>query len=87
MSTIPDYVPPLRDGSARADADGNVWILPLTSLGAPGGGLLYDVVNRRGEIFERVQVPSGCSVLGFGKGRVVYITCTATSLERRRIVN
>jgi hypothetical protein len=86
-STIPDYVPPVRDGSVRADADGNVWILPTTSSGTPGGGLLYDVVNRKGEIFERVQLPSGCSVAGFAQGRVVYITCAATSLERRRIVN
>jgi len=86
VSTMPDYFPPLREGAARGDLDGNLWILPTTSASAQGG-LLYDVVNRKGEVFERVQMPPGCALGGFGKERVVYLTCPGTSVERRRILN
>jgi hypothetical protein len=86
-STIPDYLPPLREGAARPDPDGNIWILPTTSASAQGGGPLYDVVNRKGQIIERVQFPAGCALAGFANGRTVYLTCPATSLERRRILN
>jgi hypothetical protein len=84
-SSLPDYFPPVRDGAARADADGNLWILPTTSASAQGG-LLYDVVNRKGELFERVQLPAGCALSAFSPGRVVYLACVATGLERRRVV-
>jgi hypothetical protein len=90
---FPDYYPPVRDGAIRVDVEGNLWILPTTSAGAQGG-LLYDIVNRKGEVFERVQLPADCAVGGFAPGRVVYLLCTppgqrapATSLERRRVVH
>jgi hypothetical protein len=85
-TTIPDYFPPVREGAARADLDGNLWILPNTSSGARGGAL-YDVVNRKGEVVERVQFPGGCTLAGFSKERVVYTICPATGLEKRRIIN
>jgi hypothetical protein len=83
---LPDYYPPVRDGAARPDADGNLWVLPTTSASARGG-LLYDVVNRKGQILERVQLPGECALAGFAKDRRVFLICTSTSLERRRILN
>jgi hypothetical protein len=93
-SEWPDYYPPVRDGGVRVDADGNIWILPSTSAGAQGG-LLYDVVNRSGILFERVQLPSDCALGGFAPARVLYLLCTppgpqrapATTIQRRRIIN
>jgi len=67
-----DYIAPMRDNAARADRDGNVWILPTTSAGA-SGGLLYDVVNPRGELVERVQLPAQRDIAGFGKGGVIIL--------------
>lgn len=67
-----DYLAPIRSGSLKADADGNLWILPTTSLQA-AGGLLYDVVNRKGELFERVRLPPKRNIAGFGRGGVVYL--------------
>ena len=65
-SDLPDYMPPvLRSGLMKADAEGNVWILPSTSSQA-GGGLLYDIVNRKGELFQRVRLPAGRALEGFG---------------------
>jgi len=70
-----------------ADADGNVWVLPSTSSQS-GGGLLYDVINRRGEVFQRVRIPAGRALEGFGAGGVVYLTYRDASgqhVERARV--
>lgn len=87
-SDLPDYVPPvLRSGTTKADAEGNVWILPSTSAQS-AGGLLYDVINRQGELFERVRLPAGRALEGFGAGGVVYLTSHsggAAQLERARL--
>lgn len=88
LRDLPDYVPPVfKTGTMRADPSGNIWILPSTSSQA-AGGLLYDVINRTGEIFERVRLPQGRALAGFGANGVVYLTAhdaTGTHLERSRI--
>ena len=145
---LPDYFPPIRQGSTHADLDGNLWILPATSAistadlqaalgrggrGGPGGGgfggggggfgggnrggggaggdstgrggnrgagadstgrggrgapgdstggrtpaplisLNYDIVNRKGELVERLQLPAGRTIAGFGPDGVVYLS-------------
>ena len=69
---IPDYYPPTRLGSIKLDFEGNLWIPPTTSRDARGGGLLYDVVNRTGQVIERVQLPPGRAIAAFvPNGRVV----------------
>jgi hypothetical protein len=82
---LPDYLPPiLRTGNMVADPVGNVWILPSTSAQS-AGGLLYDVVNRRGELFQRVRIPAGRALVGFGANGAVYMThrdSTGQHLER-----
>lgn len=70
--SIPDYEPAVGIGSVRADLDGNLWILPRSSVGAENG-LVYDVVNRKGEITERVQLPKGVVIAGFGPRGAVYL--------------
>ena len=67
-----DYEQPVQTGAVKADLDAHLWILPRTSLGARNG-LLYDVINRKGEIEYRVQFPSGYALAGFGTGGVVYV--------------
>ena len=68
-------VSPERHGSAagpvRADADGNLWIrvnLPKP----PEGGFVYDIVNRQGVLVDRIQIPGGTNLIGFGPG-VAYL--------------
>jgi hypothetical protein len=70
---IPDYKPPLAPTSARADADGNLWIRTVPMRPTPGGPI-YDIVNRQGEMFDRIQLPQGFTLAGFGPGRIVYLT-------------
>ncbi len=73
-SELPDYRPVIAVGSVKADLDGNVWIrTSATRPGSIAGGPIYDVVNRKGELVDRVQVPSGRTVVGFGKGGIVYM--------------
>ena len=35
---------------------------------------MYDIVSRQGELTDRLQLPPGYSLVGFGKGRVVYLS-------------
>ncbi|HEY4302966.1 MAG TPA: hypothetical protein VGM82_00755 [Gemmatimonadaceae bacterium] len=70
---LPDYRPPFATGAVRADADGDLWIRTLPTKPVPGGPI-YDIVNRKGELFDRLQLPPGYSLVGFGVGRVVYLS-------------
>jgi hypothetical protein len=73
-SELPDYRPPFMTGAARGDADGNLWVrTTAVRTGAVNGGPIYDVINRKGEVVERIQVQAGRSVIGFGPGGIVYL--------------
>lgn len=83
-SEFPQFWPPVEPGSVLADLDGHLWILPAISTNV-ANGLTYDVVNRNGEIIERVQLPKDHVLVGFGPHDVVYMTKAdgkATYLER-----
>jgi len=83
-SEFPQFWPPIEPGSVLADLDAHVWILPATSTNA-ANGFTYDVVNRTGEIVERVQLLKGHVLVGFGAHDAVYLTKAdgkATYLER-----
>jgi hypothetical protein len=83
-SEFPSFWPPIQPGSVLADLDAHLWILPTTSTNA-AAGFTYDVVNRNGDVFERVQLPKGHVLVGFGAHNVVYLTKPdgkATYLER-----
>lgn len=41
---------------------------------ANAAGLVYDVVNRAGQLVERVQVPAGRTIAGFGPNGVVFLS-------------
>jgi hypothetical protein len=89
LKDIGDYYPPIAQNAALADLDNNLWILPTTSAQSLHGELVYDVVNSSGELFERVRVPAGRSIVGFGKGGVVYLVSgdrtSGFYLERTRL--
>lgn len=70
---LPDYRPPFTQGAARADADGNLWIRTIPPKPVPGGPI-YDIVNNKGELSDRLQLPPGYTLVGFGKGKVVYLS-------------
>ena len=85
-SELPDYQPPFFAGSARADADGRLWIRTIPTK-ALAGGPVYDVINAKGELIDRVQVPKDRTIVGFGPSGVVYLAvreagATTSKIER-----
>jgi hypothetical protein len=72
-SELPDYRPPFTPGGIRPDPDGNLWIRTIaTTVASPG--TIYDVVNRKGELIDRVQLPPNRAIAGFGPGGVAYLS-------------
>jgi hypothetical protein len=88
-SELPDYRPPFVGGAARGDLDGNLWVrTTATRAGAVAAGPIYDVINRKGEVTDRIQLPAGRSIIGFGKGGVVYMVARdekGTWIEKTRV--
>ena len=90
-SELPDYRPPFFANSTRVDPAGNLWIR-TTATPTQAGALVYDVVTPKGELTDRVQVPSGRTVVGFAKDGSVYLSSregtgptAVTLLERARV--
>lgn len=85
-SELPDYKPAFFAGSARADADGFLWVRTIPTKGIAGGPV-YDVIDGKGALVDRVQVPKDRIIAGFGKGGVVYLLAregTVSKLERAK---
>jgi hypothetical protein len=72
-SELPDYKPPFFTGGVRADVSGNLWIRTIPTKQIPGGPV-YDVLNREGKLMDRVQIPIGRQIAGFGPDGSVYLT-------------
>ncbi len=72
-SEFPTFWPPIAPGSVLADGNSRLWILPTTSSDA-GHGFMYDVVNRLGDVVERVQLPKDYVLVGFGPHDTVYLS-------------
>jgi len=70
LSEMPDYRPAFSAGATRADDAGNLWIRTSTVF---NGAEVYDVVNGSGRLVDRVQLPAGRTIAGFGKDGVVYL--------------
>jgi hypothetical protein len=66
-SDLPDYWPPFTSGTAVADADGNVWVRAARAT-EPNRGPVYDVINGRGVLIDRVEIALGQSLVGFCPG-------------------
>lgn len=66
---LPDYRPAFGMGASRADAEGNIWVRTTAPTDA---GAIYDVINGKGELIDRVKLPFGRVISGFGPG-VVYM--------------
>jgi len=72
-SELPDYRPPFASNSVRSDMDGNVWVRTIPPKPIPGGNV-YDVISENGELVDRLQIPPGYTIVGFGRGRIVYMS-------------
>ena len=85
-SELPDYKPPFAMGAARADADGNVWVRLIATKPMPGP--VYDVIDHTGKLVDRVVLPPGAAIAGFGAGGNVYLATrddAGTHLKRVKV--
>jgi hypothetical protein len=71
-SDLPDYRPAFASGALRADMDGRLWVRTIPTK-PQAAGPEYDVIDRRGTLIERVAIPIGTAIVGFGAGDVVYL--------------
>jgi hypothetical protein len=69
--SLPDYRPAFTAGSARGDLDGNLWVRTTSPVG--NSGPIYFIINTKGEVIDRVQLPEGRWLAGFGKNGDVYL--------------
>jgi hypothetical protein len=84
-SELPDYKPAFAPGSTRADPDGNLWIRTSQNVDARP---VYNIINRKGELIDRVQLPANRVLAGFGAGGVVYLAVrdgATAHLEKARV--
>jgi len=84
-SELPDYKPAFAPGSTRADADGNLWVRTSQNVDARP---VYNVINRKGVLIDRVQLPANRVLVGFGPDGVVYLAVrdgATAHLERARV--
>lgn len=70
---LPDYAPPFARGMIHADEEGRIW-LQTTATYANAKGTVYDVIDRQGRLADRIEVPAGRIIVGFGRSGVVFLT-------------
>jgi hypothetical protein len=69
---LPDYRPAFSSGAALGDLEGNLWIRTTSPVGNEGP--IYFVIDRKGEVIDRVQLPQGRQLAGFGRNGVLYLS-------------
>lgn len=72
INELPDYKPVFGTASVKADMDNRLWVRTIPTKPTPGGAI-YEVIDRTGKLVDRVQVPVGSTIAGFGPGNVVYL--------------
>lgn len=84
-SELPDYKPAFVPGSTRADPEGNLWVRTSQNV---DGRPVYNVINRKGALIDRVQLPANRTLIGFGPDGTVYLAVrdgALVRLERARL--
>lgn len=66
----PELKPPFPPNGAMAGSDGRLWVQRHTVAGDSRSR--YDVIDRRGVVVSRVEIPSGGRIVGFGT-RSIYV--------------
>jgi hypothetical protein len=71
-SEMTDYRPAFASGATRADAEGRLWVRTVPTKPLVGGAE-YDVIDGQGKLVDRVAIPKGTTIIGFGAGGIVYL--------------
>jgi hypothetical protein len=68
---LPDYRPPFGQQAALGDLEGNLWVRTSAPVGEHGP--VYYVIDPQDQVVDRIQLPQGRMVAGFGAGGLVYL--------------
>ena len=71
---MPDTLPAFVPMNAHADPRGRIWV--REGIGLPGpiaGPVVYDVIDGRGQMVDRLQLEPGESLAAVGPNDVVYL--------------
>jgi hypothetical protein len=68
---LPDYRPAFTTGASRGDPEGNLWVRTTSPVG--NAGPIYFIINRQGQVIDRVQLPQGRLLVGFGRNGDAYL--------------
>jgi hypothetical protein len=81
---IPDFALAFQRVAAvlLSDRDNNLWVRPKA---IPDTANVYDIVSRAGQIVDRVVVPAGSAIVGFGSGGLVFLTSGAARQLRLQV--
>lgn len=72
VDELPDYRPAFTAGSARGDLEGNLWVRTTSPVG--NAGPIYFVINTKSEVIDRVQLPEGRTLAGFGRSGELFMS-------------
>lgn len=85
LADVPDYRPAFGQGALQGDAENRLWVHTTTVV---DGRPVYDVVNRKGELIDRMQLPAFRTIAGFGPG-IIYMavrdSANVVHVERARV--
>ena len=85
-SELPDKVPAFEPTSTKVDPEGTLWIRTTQRV---QGRPVYYLLNRKGTVVDRVQAPSGRTIVGFGRNHMVYLAqadlAGGARVERARV--
>jgi len=74
----PRYLPPFLGDAAMFAGDGRLWVRRTTPAGDPP---TFDVFDSEGRRVERVKLPHGRRLLGFGQGKLYAVSRDEFALE------
>jgi hypothetical protein len=74
----PEVLPPFMTAALFFDPDGRLWVRRTTAADAPER---FDVVDRRGNVVERVLLPEAVHLIGFGRSAVYAVRVTNDGLQ------
>lgn len=74
----PDLLPPFLPGAAVFAPDGTLWIRRTGAADAPP---FYDLIDGRGQVVRRVNLPKRSRLLGFGRGTLYLVRVDDDDLQ------
>jgi len=71
VEELPDYYPAFASGALRADNSDRMWLRTTTRVSPDCA--VYDVIDRGGQLINRITLPRESAIAGFGMGHSLFV--------------